>query len=102
MLIHRSQQFQQWLRKLKDRQAVVRISYTIDRCQLYGDIIGNTKRVDSDIYELKLDFGPGYRIYYSYIDDKIILLTNGGDKSSQPRDIVKARKILEQVRKEKP
>jgi putative addiction module killer protein len=56
--------------------------------------LGSYRRIDRRISELKFDFGPGYRIYFSLRDGKILILLCAGDKGSQRRDINKARKIL--------
>ena len=58
----------------------------------------DTGLVGDDLYELRLFFGPGYRIYYTEENNKIILLINGGDKSKQSKDIEKAHELLDQWR----
>ena len=55
---------------------------------------GDFKKLSDDIYELRFTFGKGYRIYYTKIENKIVLLINGGDKSDQSNDIIKAQKLL--------
>ena len=59
---------------------------------------GDCKKISDDISELRFAFGKGYRIYYTEENNKIILLINGGDKSTQAKDIQKANKMLEQWR----
>lgn len=59
---------------------------------------GDCKKISDDISELRFTFGKGYRIYYTEENNKIILLINGGDKSTQVKDIQKANKMLEQWR----
>ena len=59
---------------------------------------GDHKKLSEDISELRLDFGKGYRIYYTEINGKVILLVNGGDKSEQAKDIEKAQKLLDEWR----
>jgi putative addiction module killer protein len=61
---------------------------------------GDVRPVGEGICELRFMFGPGYRVYYAMIDDKIILLIAGGDKSSQFNDILKAKQILRQWKEE--
>jgi len=56
---------------------------------------GDFKKLTDDIYELRFSFGKGYRVYYAIEDDRIILLINGGDKSKQSKDILKAEELLE-------
>ena len=60
----------------------------------YGDF----KKIDSDISELRFKFGSGYRVYFSEVGDIIILLLTGGDKSTQKKDIEKAREYLNEWR----
>ena len=59
---------------------------------------GDCKKISDDISELRFTFGKGYRIYYTEENNRIILLINGGDKSTQVKDIQKANKMLEQWR----
>ena len=59
---------------------------------------GDHKKLSDDISELRFDFGKGYRIYYTEINKVIILLINGGDKSAQSSDILKAQKLLNEWR----
>ncbi len=84
--------FIKWLGCLKNKQDRARIRRRIDRLQLghYGDC----KRLNKELYELRLFFGPGYRVYFTEMDDEIIILLIGGDKSSQKTDVVKAKDYL--------
>ena len=59
---------------------------------------GDCKKIDNEISELRLHFGKGYRIYYSEIENVIVLLISGGDKSTQVKDIEKAKQILQEWR----
>lgn len=59
---------------------------------------GDHKKLSEDISELRLDFGKGYRIYYTEINGVIVLLINGGDKSDQSKDIEKAQKFFDEWR----
>ncbi|SLM90974.1 type II toxin-antitoxin system RelE/ParE family toxin [Brachybacterium nesterenkovii] len=86
-----TQDFDRWLRKLKDTQARLRILARLDR--LAAGNIGDMKCVGSDIFELRLAFGPGYRIYLARRGDRLVLLLCGGDKSSQTDDIARARAL---------
>jgi len=56
--------------------------------------LGDYKQLDIDLYELRLDFGGGYRIYYTLNNNELIILLTGGDKSSQNKDIQKAKEYL--------
>ena len=66
--------------------------------RLLENNFGDHKKLDSEISELRLKFGSGYRIYYTEIDNIIVLLINGGDKSTQIKDIEKAKNILQEWR----
>lgn len=76
---------------MADRRAVARVQVRIDRlaCGNPGDV----RSVGSAISELRIDYGPGYRIYYRQDGDSLIVLLCGGDKSSQERDIKVAQRI---------
>ena len=83
--------FDRWLRRLKDRQARLRILERIDRLT-HGNP-GDAKAVGQGVRELRLTHGPGYRIYYLQEGDTLILLLCGGDKSTQRADINKAHQL---------
>lgn len=87
----RSATFDRWLRKLKDRRAVGRILVRIDR--LAAGNPGDTKPVGQAVSELRIDYGPGYRVYFLREADRLILLLTGGDKSTQDTDIKAAHAI---------
>ena len=59
---------------------------------------GDHKKLSEDISELRFDFGKGYRIYYTEVNGVVVLLINGGDKSDQSNDIVRAQKLLDEWR----
>lgn len=61
---------------------------------------GDFKKIDDEISEIRFLFGSGYRIYFTQINNTIVLLINGGDKSSQAKDIKKAKELLNQWRLE--
>ncbi|GAF88378.1 unnamed protein product, partial [marine sediment metagenome] len=71
-----------------------RIKERLDRIILGN--MGDTKFVQDGIYEIRLNFATGYRVYFGNIDNKNILLLCGGDKSSQNKDIEKAKKYLQE------
>jgi putative addiction module killer protein len=94
--IEKTAEFNQWLKKLKDRQALLAISSRLTRIVLGN--FGDAKPVGNDIHELWLFIGPGYRMYYTIKDDIIIVLLIGGDKSSQEKDIRKAKELAKALR----
>lgn len=80
--------FAEWLNSLKDRQGLARIAARLLR--LENGNFGDCKSVGDGVWELRIDKGPGYRVYYAIENKKLILLCHGGDKSSQSTDITKA------------
>ena len=88
-------QFRDWLDGLRDRKARLRIDDRLRR--LASGNAGDTKSVGGDVQELRLHFGPGYRIYYMWRDGMLIILLTGGDKSSQSRDIAKAKRLAKEA-----
>ncbi len=88
--------FIEWLDSL-DKTTKARIQSRLIR--LLENNFGDHKKIDNEISELRFKFGAGYRIYYTEIDNVIVLLINGGDKSTQQKDIEKAKNILQEWRK---
>jgi putative addiction module killer protein len=84
--------FQEWLDGLKDREGRAKIAVKVDRLGLGN--LGGCKSLGGGLHELKVDFGPGYRLYFADVRPVIILLLCGGDKSTQAKDIENARKHL--------
>jgi putative addiction module killer protein len=93
MRIEQTEDFKAWLDRLKDLSARARVLMRIDR--LAHSNPGDFRNLSGGLSELKIDVGPGYRVYYSLRGDKLLLLLVGGDKSTQDKDIKKARRILE-------
>ncbi len=83
--------FDRWLRKLKDRTAAARVLIRIDRLSIGNP--GDVKPVGHAISELRIDYGPGYRVYYLRHGQQLILLLCGGDKTTQQADIATAQRI---------
>jgi putative addiction module killer protein len=90
--IEKTDEFDKWIKKLKDAAHLARILVRIDRVRRGN--FGDHKMVDDNVSELRFFFGPGYRIYYTVKDVRIVLLLHGGDKSGQKKDIAKASEIL--------
>lgn len=89
--------FDRWLRKLKDRRAAARVLVRIDR--LAAGNSGDIKPVGEGVSELRIDYGPGYRVYFLREGDRLILLLTGGDKSTQDADIKNAHRIADSWRR---
>lgn len=89
-------EFETWLRKLKDTQGRWRLLERIDRLA-HGNP-GDVKPVGRGVSEMRLNYGPGYRMYYLQDGDRLVLLLLGGDKSTQQRDIEKAHGLADRWR----
>jgi len=90
--VRQTQQFRTWLRRLKDSNAVARIVARIRRME-QGNF-GDTRSVGAGVMELRVDYGPGYRIYYVNRGAKIVILLCGGDKRMQQQDIRRAHDLV--------
>jgi len=86
--------FRKWYQTLQDRRAAKKIAQRITRIE--AGLMGDVKYFDG-IGELKIDFGPGYRVYFVQRGSVIIVLLCGGDKSSQVRDIKAAKALAEEL-----
>jgi len=93
--IRQSVSFRRWLLRLEDRTAKARLARRIER--LAAGNAGDNRFLGAGLFELRDDFGPGYRIYYMHRGDELVILLVGGDKASQARDILRARQMIEQL-----
>lgn len=89
--VRKTPEFQKWLDGLKDAQAYARIETRIFRLGL--GLPGDVKSVGKGVSELRIDYGPGYRVYFTKRGKMLILLLAGGDKSTQKKDIQTAIKL---------
>lgn len=80
--------FARWLDGLRDRQARARIAARLVR--LHNGNFGDCRAVGGGVWELRVDWGPGYRVYYAIEGKRVILLCDGGDKRTQSADIERA------------
>lgn len=87
-----------WARKLKDQRAKAAIAARIIR--LANGLPGDVSPVGQGVSELRIHYGPGYRVYFTQRGDEFVLLLCGGDKSTQSRDIETAKKLAIQWRQE--
>lgn len=88
-------QFANWLDRLKDISGRARVQTRIQRLALGNP--GKHRNLKHGVSELKIDFGPGYRVYYTERDDVLIILLCGGDKSNQDGDIELAYKLVKDL-----
>lgn len=84
-------EFESWEDSLKDRVAVGRIRVRIRRLSLGN--AGNHRNLKGGVSEIRIDFGPGYRVYYTERDGEIVILLCGGTKKRQSKDIADAERI---------
>lgn len=84
--------FAKWLKKLKDIRAKAAILSRITKIEALGSF-GNYRYLDDGVFELKIDVGQGYRTYFGLDGNTLVIIICGGDKSSQDRDIKKAKKL---------
>jgi len=89
--IRQTEVFAAWFRNLRDRRARARIQVRIDRLSLGNP--GDAKVVGEGVLELRIDYGPGYRVYFVWRGDTVIVLLAGGDKRTQARDISTALRL---------
>jgi len=80
--------FKEWLSALTDRQAKARVLTRVQR--MAAGNLGDCKPLQDGVWELRIDHGPGYRVYYAQAGKKLLLLLIGGDKTKQQSDITKA------------
>ncbi len=95
VLIRKTNLFMKWLTELRDQKAIARIQIRIDRLALGNP--GDVRPVGSGISEMRIDYGPGYRVYFSQRGPEIVILLCGGDKTTQTSDIEKAKRVNEGV-----
>lgn len=87
--------FIKWFESLKDQKAKARIQARIDRIEMghFGDVVP----VGEGVSELRIFYGPGYRVYFVQSGDIVVILLSGGDKSTQHADITRAKEIARQI-----
>ena len=91
--VRQTERFADWFESLRDVKARTRIQYRIDRLELGNP--GDCKPVGSGVSEMRIDYGPGYRVYFIRRDRIVFLLLAGGDKRTQKRDIEIALQMAE-------
>jgi len=93
--IRQTETYRKWFDSLKDRNARMRIDIRIRRISLGN--FGDVKPVGEGVFEIRIDYGPGYRIYYLLKKNTVIILLSGGDKSTQSKDIQRAHELAQRV-----
>jgi putative addiction module killer protein len=90
--IEKTTEFDKWFKKLNDLKAKAKILFRLQKLEK-DEHFGNCEHVGDGIRELKINYAKGYRVYFKEIDGKIIILLIGGDKSTQQKDIERAKNI---------
>jgi putative addiction module killer protein len=93
--IRQTETYFHWFDSLSDRQARARINVRIRRLSLGN--FGDVKPIGEGVSELRIDFGPGYRVYFIQRGQTLVVLLAGGDKRTQDRDIRKALKLAREL-----
>jgi putative addiction module killer protein len=93
--VRQTEEFVAWLDDLKDKRAQIRIAARLRQAEAGN--LGDWRPIEGDVSELRVDFGPGYRLYFTRRGRLIIVMLNAGDKSSQKRDIRRALKLVAEL-----
>jgi len=93
--VRQTDEYAEWFKRLKDRQARARINTRIRRLSLGNP--GDVKSVAQGVSELRIDYGPGYRVYFVQRGETLVILLAGGDKRTQERDIKIALDLARQL-----
>jgi len=96
--VRQTEIFARWFAQLRDRQVRARILVRIRRASLGN--LGDVRSVGGGVVELRVEYGPGYRIYCTRLGDAALVLLSAGDKRTQARDIERARRIARDLREE--
>lgn len=91
MRVKKTDEYREWLDRLRDQAGRACILVRVDRL-IHGNP-GDHRNLQGGVSELKINFGPGYRVYYTQRGEQLLLLLIGGDKSSQAKDIAKAQQL---------
>ena len=88
--------FEKWLRSIVDIRSRRKITLRIQRLKLGN--FGDYKSVGKEVYELRIHFGPGYRVYFAKKGELFVILLVGGDKSSQSKDIIQSQLLWQEIK----
>ena len=89
--VEQTEEFQEWLTNLRDRRAAARIAMAV--IKMKRGLIADWRSVGDDVLEVRLTYGPGYRLYFVFKRKEQVLLLTGGDKSTQKRDVKHAKEL---------
>ncbi|RTY77712.1 type II toxin-antitoxin system RelE/ParE family toxin [Flavobacterium sp. LS1P28] len=96
--LEKTTEFDKWFNKLNDFRAKAKILFRLQKLEK-DEHFGDCEPVGDGIRELKINYAKGYRVYFKEIDGKVIILLIGGDKSTQQKDIEKAKEIWKKLKK---
>jgi putative addiction module killer protein len=96
--IEKTTEFDKWLKKMNDLRTKAKILFRLQKLEK-DEHFGDCEPVGDGIRELKINYAKGYRVYFKEIEGKIIILLIGGDKSTQQKDIEKAKEIWKKLKK---
>jgi putative addiction module killer protein len=94
-IIQKTEYFDSWLIRLNDIRAKGKILARLKRAELGN--LGDYKSLGEGVFEMRINYGPGYRLYFTRSKEVVIILLFGGDKSSQLKDIKKAKQIAKEI-----
>jgi len=94
-IVRQTEEFVAWLDELKDKRAQVRMAARLRQAEVGN--LGDWQPIEGDVSEMRIDFGPGYRLYFTRRGRIIVVILNAGDKSSQKRDIRRALKLAAEL-----
>jgi putative addiction module killer protein len=93
--VQKTEEFDKWLSSLADQRALAKIASRIERLGLGNP--GDVKPVGAGVSEMRVPHGPGYRVYFKQTDKTVVFLLCGGDKSTQEKDIKRAKEIAAEL-----
>jgi len=91
----KTEEFSRWVSRMRDDNAVVRIIARIRRMELGN--LGDSKSLHGGLMEMRIDYGPGYRVYYVRRGAEVVILLCAADKRTQKNDIKRARELMERL-----
>jgi len=97
IITEKTTEFDKWLRKLKDIRAKSKILFRIQKLET-DEHYGDCKPVGDGISEMRINYAKGYRVYFKNKETKLVILLIGGEKSTQQKDIEKAKKIWNRIK----
>ena len=99
MVVNQTPDFRKWILKLRDIRAKVHILLRLT--QVEGGNLGDFKSVGNGVLEIRINYGPGYRLYFAKDGKTIVILLIGGDKFTQDQDIARAKNIWQGIKNER-